>query len=54
LVAQQQVLEHEVPAWARPAKDGRGHQPEQFKHTLSIADSAVRDLASHNAVTSVD
>jgi hypothetical protein len=39
-MAQQQVLEHEVPTWTNAGQDGREQQPEQFKHTLRIADSA--------------
>jgi hypothetical protein len=49
LVAQQQILEHEVLAWAHPGQDGREQQPEQFKHALSIADLRAReDLLPHN------
>ena len=48
-MAQQQILEHEVLAWAHPGQDGREQQPEQFKHALSIADLRAReDLLPHN------
>jgi hypothetical protein len=40
LMTQQQVLDHEVVAWAQRGQDGREQQPEQFKHALRIADSA--------------
>ena len=40
LMAQQQVLEHEIVAWAHPGQDGRGHAPEPFEHVLSIANLA--------------
>jgi hypothetical protein len=52
LVAQEQVLEHEVVARAHPGKDGRGQQPEQFEHAFSIADPALaRGLAARQAPT---
>src|ERR687886_2603518 len=38
LMVQQQVLEHEVLAWANAGQDGRQEQPDEFKHVLSIAD----------------
>lgn len=37
-MAQQQVFEHEVLAWANAGEDGREEQPEQFKHAFSITD----------------
>ena len=42
LVAQQQVLKHEVLTWARPGQHGREDKPEEFKHVLSIADPTAR------------
>ena len=38
LMVQQQVLEHELLAWANAGQDGRQEQPDEFKHVLSIAD----------------
>ena len=38
LMAQEQVLEHEVLARACPGQGGREQQPEQFEHAYSIAD----------------
>jgi hypothetical protein len=38
LMAQEQILEHEVLARACPGQDGREQQPEQFEHAFSIAD----------------
>ena len=38
LMAQEQILEHEVLARACPGQDGREQEPEQFKHAFSIAD----------------
>ena len=38
LVAQEQVLEHEVVARAYPGQDGREQEPEQFKYAFSIAE----------------
>jgi len=38
MVAQEQILEDEVPAWTNAGQDGREQQPEQFKHAFSIAD----------------
>ena len=38
LMAQQQVLEHEVLVRACPGQDGREQEPEQFKLAFSIAD----------------
>jgi len=37
-VAQEQILEDEVPAWTNAGQDGREQQPEEFKHAFSIAD----------------
>jgi hypothetical protein len=49
LLAQQQVLEHEVLAWASPRKSGREEQPEQFEHSISIADLPSREVVpSHS------
>ena len=46
LMAQQQVLEHQVLAWAHPGEHGREQQPKQCKHRLSIADrQPVRGFA---------
>jgi hypothetical protein len=39
LMAQEQVLEHEVLARAHPGQDCHEQQPEEFEHVLSIADS---------------
>ena len=41
-MAQQQVFEHEVLARAQPGQNGRGQDAEEFEHTLSITNSAVR------------
>jgi hypothetical protein len=38
LMAQEQVLEHEVLARAQPGPDGREEQAEQFEHAVSMAD----------------
>ena len=38
LMAQEQVLEHEILARMHPGQNGREQQPEQFKHAFSIAD----------------
>ena len=38
LVAEEQVLEHEVVAGAHPGQHGRGQEPDEFEHILSIAD----------------
>ena len=46
-MAQQQVLEDEIPARASRRQHGREQQPEQFEHVLSIADpAAARGLAA--------
>jgi hypothetical protein len=37
-VAHEQILEHEVLAWAHPGQGTRGQQPEQFEHILSLAE----------------
>jgi hypothetical protein len=37
LMAQQQVLEHEVLARAQPGQGGHEHEPQQVKHAHSIA-----------------
>jgi hypothetical protein len=39
LVAQEQVLEDEIVARARPGQDDREQQPQQFEHAFSITDS---------------
>jgi hypothetical protein len=44
LVAQEQVLEHEVLARAQPGQDSREQQPEEFKHAFRIADSRPREV----------
>jgi hypothetical protein len=48
-VAQQQVLEHEVVAWASPRKNGREEQPDESEHILSIAEPPAREVVPcHN------
>jgi hypothetical protein len=50
LVAQEQVLKHEVVARARPGQDGREQQPEEFEHASRITDRRSREvLPSHNS-----
>jgi hypothetical protein len=44
LVAQQEVLSHEVVARAQPGQGGHKHEPEQFKHAQSIADLRPREV----------
>ena len=51
LVAQQQVLEQEVVAWANPRKSGREEQPEAFEHILSIADPPSREVVPPHRVS---
>jgi hypothetical protein len=54
-MAQQQVLDHEVLARANAGQDAREREPEQFKHTLSIADIRRRELLPpHNQSGSTD
>jgi hypothetical protein len=42
LLAQQQVLSHEIAARAEPGQGGREYEPEEFEHAHSIADGAAR------------
>jgi integrase len=44
LVAQEQVLEHEVLARARRGQASREQQPEEFKHAFRIADFRPREV----------
>ena len=44
LVAQEQVLEHEVLAWAQRGQASREQQPEEFKHAFRIADFRPREV----------
>jgi hypothetical protein len=37
-MAQEQILEHDVLPRAQRGQDGRQQEPEEFEHTLSIAD----------------
>jgi hypothetical protein len=48
LVAQQQVLEHEVVARVRPGQDRREQQPDEFEPVFSIADLWRAVLPPHN------
>ncbi len=48
-MAQEQVLEHEVLAWAYPDQDGHEEQPEEFKQVPSIADQCSRGVLPHNS-----
>jgi hypothetical protein len=48
-MAQEQILEDDVPAWTNAGQDGREQHQEQFKHPFSIADLRPReDLPPHN------
>jgi hypothetical protein len=50
LMAQEQVLEHEVLARACPGQGGREQQPEQFEHASKSTDRRSREvLPSHNS-----
>ena len=50
-MAQEQVLEHEVPARAHAGKDGREQHPQQLEHAVSIAHPApARGLAAQHLV----
>jgi hypothetical protein len=46
LMTQEQVLEDEIVARARPSRDGHEQQPEEFEHIFSIADWGARGFAS--------
>jgi 3-oxoadipate enol-lactonase len=48
-MTQEQVLEHEILARARPGQGGRAQKPDEFEHTLSIADrQPSKVLPPHN------
>jgi hypothetical protein len=52
LVAQQDVLEDEVPARAHPGNDACEPEPDEFEHVLSIADLPLaRGLPPDNLAT---
>ena len=50
LMAQEQVLEHKGLGRAGHGAHGREQEPEEFEHTLSTADSAVRGFAFRQAL----
>ena len=51
LMAEEQVLEHQIPVWARRGLHGCEQEPEKFEHTVSIADPRSREvLPPHNLV----
>src|SRR5437588_5175923 len=51
LMAQQQVLEHEILARTHPGQDGREQQPQEFEHAFSMADYGRPTFASPQQVT---
>jgi hypothetical protein len=46
LMAQQQVLQHEVLARAHRGHHGHEQEPEEFEHAFSMADSGARGFAA--------